>query len=194
MTTRVVRVGAKRTVFAHVYLHSAASHALDNARLCETGSFFEVIHCLVDCAFCIEAYLNYVGEQRVPNWATRERPLSPSKKLALVTSHLRMPPYKGTKLHHSFQRVFRFRNLIAHGRTETVYGSWIENEDVKGSRRRHQPECEWEKLCNIKTAKSILSDTEKLIRQIHEAAGWKRDPFEVLDHGMFVRPGREQSQ
>ena len=145
------------------------------------GRAFDLIHCIIASAFCMEAYLNFVGKRKMPNWQALERKLAPTEKLTVVTSRLGMASFKGGKLYHSFQKAFRFRNLLAHGRTETVHGSWIEREDIEGPRR--QPEDEWEKLCNLNSARHILDDIEALAREIHKAAGYTQDPFESLGHG-----------
>jgi hypothetical protein len=191
MSPRTVAVGARRTINMHAYLQSAARYALKNAEASEEGQTFNLIHCIVASAFCMEAYLNFVGERKVANWQTMERCLAPTEKLTVVTTTLGMPSFKGGKLYHSFQKASRFRNLLAHWRTETVHGSWIEREDIEGPRR--QPEAEWEKLCNLKSARRILGDIEALAREIHKAAGYTQDPFWSLGHGGQSRRLRESS-
>lgn len=183
MAAKLTSVRAKRTIIMHAYLYSAARHAIRAAEENETGRTFSIMHCLAFSAFTIEAHLNYVGEKKVKNWTAIERKLRVAEKLELVCATIGLSLAKGGKLYNSFKRIFRFRNLIAHGRSESVKHKWIANEDTDP---RKQPETEWEKLCTLKTAKRYLNEAEELVRTLHQAAGFTDDPFGSLGHGTSV--------
>lgn len=185
MAVQTVQVEAERTVIIHVYLHSAARLALKQAEKSEEGQFFNVMNSLISSAFCIEAYFNFVGERVIPHWEIIERKLSPKEKLDLICACIDLQDIKGKTAYHSFHRAFKFRNLVAHGRSETVRGSWIERRESENP--REYPETEWEKLCTVKTAKTVLSDVETLVRLLHKKAGLGGDPFGSLGHGMSER-------
>lgn len=182
MAVQTVQVEAERTVIIHVYLHSAARLALEHAEKSKDGQFFNVMNSLISSAFCLEAYFNFVGEEIVPHWEMVEKKLSPKEKLDLICAYIGLQDVKGTTVYPSFQRAFKFRNLVAHGRAETVKGSWIEKRE-SGSPREY-PETEWEKLCTVRMAMTVLSDVETLIRLLHEKAGLNDDPFGSLGYGM----------
>lgn len=184
MGTNTVNVEAQRTVIMHTYLHSAAHFALKNAEKNGVGQTYDHIHAITSTAFFVEAYLNFLGEQQIPDWSKSEL-LAPMKKYTLICAHLGMDTGKGGKVYHAFKQAIDFRNLMAHGRTETVQGAWVESADIEGLKR--QPEAGWEKLCNIKMARRLFEGSEKLVRSLHQKAGFEDDPFATLGHGRTVR-------
>jgi hypothetical protein len=172
----------------HAYLHSASRFALEHAEQDVEGQTYNLIHAIISTAFFVEAYLNFLGVRQIPNWDKTERSLSPMEKYKLLCDHLGMETGKGGKVYQAFQQVFEFRNLMAHGRTETVCGVWIEPADLRGLRR--QPETGWEKLCNVRMARRLFECSEKLVLSLHQKAGFNDDPFGSLGHGMAVRRRR----
>jgi hypothetical protein len=80
------------------------------------------------------------------------------------------------------KRILKFRNKLAHGKTETVEGSWSANMDETPI---SQIETEWQKMCTPKKAKKILDDVTKIVTELHKKAGMGDLPFLSTGHARF---------
>jgi hypothetical protein len=71
-------------------------------------------------AFLLEAYLNHAGRGLLSSWSSVERKLGPKEKLALISELLEIAIDRGREPFRCFDDVFRFRDLVAHGKTTTT--------------------------------------------------------------------------
>ena len=123
-------VKAETTSFAYVTLYSAAYYSLKAAKDSMDGRLFNCLSAMVFSAFSLEAYLNHLGTSEFPNWVKIERRKSPKQKLEMLTakkgysSDFSKPPFE------TFDKIFKFRKQIAHGRTERVKVEEIQDGEL----------------------------------------------------------------
>src|SRR5712691_2187440 len=137
---RQIRVKQERTVFTHSLLHGAAYTALKDGQ--ERGISSDFMNCLILTAFCLEAYLNFAGEKIFSYWSHVER-ISVQDKLGLICDHLQIETNFGKQPYQSIKLLWRFRNFMAHARSETVEEEWKQPAGVPIT--RELPQTEWEK-------------------------------------------------
>src|SRR5262245_32361662 len=93
----------------------------------EAGNFYTSMMSVVATPFFLEAYLNHIGAELFPYWEQIERKLAPLDKLTMITHKIKLKPKPdmGKSPYQSFGKVFGFRNIMAHGKTETITGEWV---------------------------------------------------------------------
>ena len=156
-----------RMVFTHSHLFEAARVALREGH--ESGSIYDYMHALISAAFAIEAYLNFAGESLIPFWPSIER-ISTEGKLAVVCDRVAIAPDFGRRPYQSLRELWRFRNFLAHARTESpVENEWVQREPTPIE--RPYPETAWEKQCSREPATRMLDDVEAIINELHQKAG-----------------------
>ena len=144
------------------------------------GSSWQFMSSLILTAFAFEAYMNHVGEQVLTSWDRLER-LSPLSKLDLLCEVLNVDLPGGDKRpRQTLTKLFKFRNTLAHGRTETFTAKPVRKrpEDVDdhfGKRVLN----EWQQLIvDDKFAKGAREDVEVVVRAIHDKRPEPKDyPF-----------------
>jgi hypothetical protein len=162
----------------------AAVDALEKAKKIKEGSFYQTMSCLVFSAFTVEAYLNHVGEQKIAYWNEIEK-IEPMAKLKALHSVLKLPFDPSKRPVQTIQQLFKFRNFMAHGRTEKLTG--------RGTMKKSRPdpgknlvETKWEKFCNEKEAERAVKDVKKLLETVCAAAGFDKAMFFSLGHASRV--------
>lgn len=80
-------VSQERTVYPHNFFRKAAKTQLELAEENESGRFYTCMMAAMACAFAIEAFLNYVGSDKVEHWDILER-LRPHEKLAILSTRI----------------------------------------------------------------------------------------------------------
>jgi hypothetical protein len=173
-----INVRQERTVFTHSLLHNAAYIALKDGR--ERGLESDFMNSLVMSAFCLEAYLNFAGEQIFSYWNYIER-LQVPNKLGLICKHLQIEMDFSKRPYQSIKQLWGFRNFMAHARTETVKDGRKQPAGVPIN--RELPQTEWEKLCTDKVATRIIEDVEQVIRDIHTKGGLQIGALGLLHIG-----------
>lgn len=174
----------EREVRTFAYLHMTAVDALEKAKNIKEGSFYQLMSCLVFSAFTIEAYLNHVGEQEIEYWGEIEK-IEPMAKLKVLYSVLKLPFDPSKRPIQTVQQLFKFRNFMAHGRTEKLTG--------KGFLTKPSPdpgqnlvETKWEKFCNEKEAERAVKDVKQILEAICVAAGFDKTMLLSLGHASRV--------
>jgi hypothetical protein len=177
-------VSGSRTVRTYVYLYKTSNLLLKNAQASEEGQFFHLMGSIVFAAFTVEAFLNDVGEKKINDWLKKERRLSQQQRLEHVLKAV------GLGLPHAslddVRSAFRFRDGMAHGKTETLKLAH-EVREVNWSKPHLMPiEAPWEQECTVDRCKTIVSACWKLIEEIHKAAGFSGRPFASLGGGSYT--------
>jgi hypothetical protein len=171
----------RRTVRTFTYLRGVSWFAYENAKKAEKGRFNNLITAMVFSAFCLEAFLNHVGPDKVPGWKLIKR--DPYKKLDDVSRSINLIVDKTTRPFSSFKEIFEFRNNLAHAQTEVLDTEYIlvnpESDDTK------EPLSKWEAKITMTDAGRFLDDTKAIIYEIADAAGYDRKT--ILN---FERPKR----
>jgi hypothetical protein len=172
---------AEREIRTYAYLRKAAVDALEKAKNIKEGSFYQLMSCLVFSAFTVEAYLNHVGERKIEYWGEIEK-IEPLAKLKVLYSHLRLKFDPSARPIQTIKQLFKFRNFVAHGKTETISGS--------GLLKKPQPdpgenlvETSWEKFCNENEAERAIEDVKSVLETLCDAAGLERHMLYSLGSG-----------
>ena len=174
-----------RTVYTFAMLRMAADNAARAAEATESGSMYTSMLSRLATAFMLEAYLNHLGEERIPDWLAAEKDwLDPKSKLKLIIDELHIPFERGNK-HQSdylgYLETFEFRRKLVHARTERLTGAWSEADE--GPAGSNALEADWEKLCTPERAREALAQAERIVRLFHSATGHLGDPLSTISEG-----------
>lgn len=175
------KVSGETTILTFSYLNEAANLALEQAISKEEGSFYNSLCSIVMSAFCLEAYVNHVGMDRISDW---DEFASPLDKLSRITESLGIETDYGKRPFQSIKLTNQFRNLSAHGRTEILPLSYTEKRPVRGKVQR--AESRWERDCTIKNARKFLKDLEEVIEMIQGYSD-EGPPLGMLSHSQYVK-------
>lgn len=173
---------ASSTTHTHAYLNEAAKLALARAVDLPHDELYYSMTAILLSAFSLEAFLNHMGQELLPTWPTfeRSRP-SLQTKLSKVAGHLRLTIDFDARPFSALDPLFRFRNFLVHGRTETL-SARVPPPNLRHDRVQF-PWPAWMHESNPDTARRYLTDVEEIAQVIHEAAGHKSRAFSTLRHG-----------
>jgi hypothetical protein len=164
-------VTQERNVRTYAELWHASSKVLEKGIRDEVGSSWQFLASIVLTAFAFEAYLNHVGAEAVVSWQDSAR-LPLFEKLELICSTLNVTvPGKHSRPMQTVVELFKFRNTLAHGKTETIKAEpkYIDVENVDTHFNSRLP-THWEKLIKGSGfAERAREDVEQVIRLIHDA-------------------------
>ena len=73
-------VSGRQTTNTFAYMFVGAKAMLNQAERDQNGQLYNLVSCLIYCAFTIEAYLNHLGQLKHNDWDRKERSLSKLKK------------------------------------------------------------------------------------------------------------------
>ena len=172
----------------YVYLYNAADWALEQAEKNEEGRVYNCMSANLRLAFCIEAYLNHVGERLLPFWDEEiKKDLRTENKLRIIASYLKVGLDYSRRPYQSLKDIWRFRNLVVHAKTEKIRERKIQNIRKNSFPKHTKPW--WERQCKLNVTKRWLKDTESIIINLHKAQGNDINPFLVIsEHGFSASP------
>lgn len=178
-------VSKERSVNTYAELWHASNVLLAKAAADEKGSAWVLLASLTFTAFAFEAYMNHIGRTLFTSWDTLES-LPPIGKLDMVCEKLNLSFAASERPRQTVEELFRLRNLLAHGKTvRLVEQSQRDADEHLDKFLGERPLTLWEKLMSDERhAKRAREDTEKIIRQIHEAAKPLDDPLFFTGVGM----------
>jgi hypothetical protein len=140
------------------------------------ANFWGLIATLLFTAFSFEAYLNHIGPKLFKAWMRLEK-LPVLAKLEVICERVGVSFNSGTGPLQSIQELFQFRNLLAHGRNETIATNKLRNFDgVQVPFERELPKAKWEKMITHANVRRIRDDVEKAILKLNAAADPNGDP------------------
>jgi hypothetical protein len=161
-------------VYAFRYLLGAAQQAYIRANKKNEGrvakyddAFMDYMVVVLFCALALEAYLNHIGPSIIKNWAPLKKKLSPREKLDVFLAERSRDVDFSKSPYQSFERVFQFRNAIAHAETEVV--------EYQVNHRASPPQTKWQKYCTKAVAEKVLKDTVKIIDTLAHELGVTMD-------------------
>ena len=133
----------------------------------------------------MEAYLNHVGAKTIDQWDVHDR-LAPIEKLEVLAVHLgvKFPNGTGARPLQTITKLFKFRNTIAHGRTQELRPDPV-RLTTENYRKAYDAElmADWEKLIqNSQFATRVLEDVKCVIARIHEARQDEKE--EIFSFGL----------
>ncbi|MCU7886468.1 MAG: hypothetical protein KZQ82_19945 [Candidatus Thiodiazotropha sp. (ex Lucinoma annulata)] len=174
-----VLITQERTVNTYADLGHATRCLRQTATTVEEGSFYTEMASLLFSAFTLEAYLNHVGELLIQYWDEIDR-LSYSKKLKIITTHTNINPDASQRPYQTIKSLFRFRNSIAHGRSQILKPDPKVTDVHDNLSDYGKPTTDWEDYCNIDNVNIAIDDVEQIITEIHKAAQLGDNPMQNL--------------
>jgi hypothetical protein len=145
------------------------------------GSSWQFLSSIVLTAFAFEAYLNHVGPQVLSCWGSLEKALSPTSKLQLLCETLKvsLPGTTGDRPQQTIEQLFKFRNTLAHGRSETITPEPKSVDvDKLEAHRTERLLSHWERLIeDCEFAKRAREDVETVLELLQAA---RPEPKEAL--------------
>ena len=151
----------------------------------QKGSFHQFMASLVFTAFTLEASLNHIGQKVFNCWNDLEN-LTPKKKLSIISEKLDVKINYAEKPWQVMQEIFKFRNYIAHGKSESI-NTTVEMPLHKFSDKKFGEllETNWMEYCTQQNAERAREDVEKIVKILYAAGSFENDfPFASgLQHG-----------
>ncbi len=175
---KIVKAEIKRERQVNTFkdLLNANWHILETARKQKSGCFYDYMSSLIFSAFSFEAYLNHVGDILFPFWKDIES-ISNESKLNVISKQVGIKPDFSKRPYQTLKKIFKFRNAIAHGKSEFIDKEpEIIKNDIEKIRRAH-PLTKWEKLCTLKNAEDAYKDIMVIMEEIHPNAGLGSKPL-----------------
>jgi len=154
-------VHSSKTVYTYVYLNIVAEEALKRAKANEEGRFYSCMTAELFSAFCLEAYLNHLGSQKIPYWESVEKKLGPREKLEIICYEISLKPDFGFRPFQTFRVLFQVRNSLVHGKTEYLEQS--DKQLLEAGEQPRLPDIKWKSLVNLSTANKFIKDTKEMI-------------------------------
>lgn len=174
---RKIAISFEREVKTYTEMWHTSKCLLERGVENQKGSFHQFMASLVFTAFTLEAYLNHIGPKLFDLWNEIER-LGPHDKLKAILEKLQINTDYGKRPWQVMKQLFRFRNDIAHGKSEIV------KTNSKISISKHDDsdfgivKTKWEKYCTRANAEKAREDVGNIIKAIYEVGQFKNDyPF-----------------
>jgi len=169
-----------RLVYPYVFLWSACNEAMELART-YSDSKLPFMTSMLLSSFCLEAYLNHLAMMKHGgDWRSFERSSSPDEKLKVLAEKIGYHLDLGVRPFQTFSTIFKFRNAIAHAKTEHVQAKskMALTDFIASDKIPPEPLTEWEKHLTPKMARRFLDDSLEMIKELHKTAGLGVDPFD----------------
>ncbi len=142
------KVKAEKRTF--VYLAIGANILIKKTEQDNCGSFYTTMASLLLTAFSFEAYLNHLGSKTFKLWDKIES-IKVMNKYCVLCEHLNITPVFSQRPCQTLKTLFKFRNLMAHGKTEVIE----ETHDLNFQNDPYDipsPKTGWEEYCGIDNA------------------------------------------
>ena len=174
-----VRISRSREVRTYSELWHASRVLAEIASAQEQGSTWTSLSSILLTTFTLEAYFNHIGPKLFKSWDNLES-LSPRAKLEIIMEKAGLELPRGKDPIQMVDKLVRFRNALAHGRThtlkpkDTLHSTSANIDKILWNR----PMTDWEKLCTADFAAMARKQVESLVHKIHKAAKIKGEfPF-----------------
>lgn len=176
-------VSGRQTTNTFAYMFIGAKAMLEQAERDQDSQLYNLVSCLIYCAFTIEAYINHLGQLKCNDWNRKERTMSKLKKFKSLCGEAGIDPDFSQRPYLTLRELFLFRDKMAHGKTTTE--SVRKEVDLTGDSLRFTTESEWQEFSTIENARRAIEDTEELVKELHEKSGQNGNPMNYLGGGLF---------
>lgn len=150
------------------------------------GSNYTIMSILLLRTFTFEAYLNHLGAKTFEFWAEVDS-IRVMDKYILLCKHLKLFPDYSKRPYQTLKQLFKFRNAIAHGRSELLKKTEVLHISSSGDPYDHIPKAAWKEYGTINNAKKAKKDVELIIKELHQCAGLGEYPFtDGIGYGGFT--------
>lgn len=164
----------QRDVRTFAELSHAADVLMQTAQEYLRGNRYTALSSLLLRAFTFEAYLNHLGERHLKLWDAKKQ-LRWRDKFNKICERLNFAPDMSARPYSTLRLLFDFRNLMAHGKSETI------NEEIevnsRDADRYYWPLTKWEKFCTFENVVRAKEDITAIIIELHKQAGLRDNPF-----------------
>jgi hypothetical protein len=162
-----VKLYGTKEVRAAAYNRMTARYFLKCAEQSVAGQFYTSQASLLFSAFTYEAFLNTLGPKLISFWRELEY-LKPQQKLTIIAETLHYKPDFGQRPYQTWKALFDFRNIMAHGRDETIR---LDGDEVPHSPAGMYAIKAWcVTYCNVENAKRASEDVEAIARDLSDKA------------------------
>ena len=177
-----VEVKSERDVNTYAEFWHTSYCLIEMTNKVEEGSHHLIMSSLVFTSFAIEAYLNHVGSKFFASWNDLEN-LNPKKKLNVISEKIGLKVNYGIRPWKLMTELFKFRNDIAHGKTQKLEITKIESLDTFNSTMNtfngYRVVTSWEKYCTKENALRAREEVEAIVKAIHSSANISTEyPFQ----------------
>ncbi len=139
------------------------------------GSYWLTMSSLLLTAFTFEAYLNHVGQQKIKFWEEIDT-IRVMDKFAVLCKHFDIDQDKSRRPYQTLVTLFKFRNAVAHGKSQIIKESRIVGADFDP--RFEGPRTQWEEYCTPENATRAIDDVSEVLEWLHSHSG--------IDHHVFI--------
>jgi hypothetical protein len=165
------------------YTLLAADAALDASALPLAGRNYHYVTAVVFSAFAVEAAINHVGIEHVPDWSKNERGMGGWKgKLTSLAAQFGMPLDFTTGPAKTVKEAFDVRDKLAHGKT------WVGQECYfdDGQPRANEGLPDWLVPClNDTRVRQVIKDARDIIGQLLGKAGYPPLDLSRMGQGSY---------
>lgn len=167
----------------YMYLYKTANINLEELENSESGKFYKILTCIIFSSFTIEAYMNHIGYDNCDFWTEIEKN-RPLEKLKILYSVFGLEFDKSSRPIQSIIEIFKYRNLLAHGKTETNTNTTSVNQEVTEvdmSESVGFAKTRWEAMTTAVNARRYFDDMKEVIILLHsQIESDISDPFLVF--------------
>jgi hypothetical protein len=161
------KVKGRREVNIHGYLLVASKRALTTAQ--ESSTIYDVMTSMLHSAFCLEAYLNYLGKKKFARWDKIEPGMNTRAKLEFLAVLFGYEIDFSRKPFQTFSSIKRFRDMVVHGKPQSLRVDKV--EELEDKEWPSEPETKWEQMCTLKNAQTFCDDVEAMMQELHSKSG-----------------------
>ncbi len=169
--------------YPYCYMLIAADTALESSRLELPGRNYHYVTAIVFSAFAVEAAVNHVGIDHVPDWSKNERRMGGwEKKLKTLATRFGMPLDFTTRPAQTVKAAFEVRDKLAHGKTWVGEQCYL--DDGHGIGDASFPD--WLLPClNEARAQQVIDDARELIGQLLDKAEYPPTDLYSMGQGAY---------
>jgi hypothetical protein len=148
-----------------------AEHLSERALLKKKNAFYDACASLVFLAFSIEAFCNHIGWKLAPDFAAFDD-LCAKDKLRRVAELVNFPLKLGERPFQTFTEVYKFRNMMAHSRTQEVKVERTVPRPSPGTPTElpKLPPMEWEAYCTPENLIKAIADVRNGLKSLYDAS------------------------
>lgn len=174
MKTELYRITGQKRILVHNDLENTAYYFKSRIekRMKEEdveGIAHERMACMIALAFSFEAYVNFIGYEKVKDWK-EFRPLKEKATDILETLKIEVDWTQRPFL--TVLKLKKFRDLLAHGKPIIEkYDKIIKERGGKEEEEATQIDHPWEASCRPDAVFQTYGDIDALCQQIREASG-----------------------
>ncbi|MCB0279628.1 MAG: hypothetical protein KDD94_09015 [Calditrichaeota bacterium] len=182
-----MKLNSETTTNTFAILFYGAKIILEDGRKAKEGQLYYNISCLILLAFSLEAYFNHLGTLLFSDWDKTEKSKPKREKFKFFCTELKIKCDYRIKPYRTVFEVFKFRDLMAHGKT-SVDKEYREIKEFASNLEFAKPD--WHMFASeYKNVFECLENISLIIKKLNIAAGYDDDPFNPLSSSTaFLKP------